>query len=134
MKYWSAVFLCIELLYCNVNSFRRLLIIEIMFMNEQNRRLYLNMTFLDSRQPIQMRLQISRVRPMVARFWDPSFGGANLLLTKTLSRKKDNQRFITPLSMLTSGWACSNVLQWNIFRYLTNIGSRWYYNKSARWR
>ena len=74
-----------------------------MFMNEQNRRLYLNMTFLDSRQPIQMRLQISRVRPMVARFWDPSFGGANLLLTKTLSRKKDNQRFNTPLSMLTSG-------------------------------
>ena len=74
-----------------------------MFMNEQNRRLYLNMTILDSRQPIQMRLPISRVRPMVARFWDPSFGGANLLLTKTLSRKKDNQRFITPLSMLTSG-------------------------------
>ena len=131
MKYWSAVFLCIELLYCNMNSFRH---IEIMFMNEQNRRLYLNMTFLDSRQPIQMRLQISRVRPMVARFWDPSFGGANLLLTKTLSRKKDNQRFNTPLSMLTSGWACSNVLQWNIFRYITNIGSRWYYNKSARWR
>ena len=130
MKYWSAVFLCIELLYCNMNSFRH----EIMIMNEQNRRLYLNMTFLDSRQPIQMRLQISRVRPMVARFWDPSFGGANLLLTKTLSRKKDNQRFNTPLSMLTSGWACSNVLQWNIFRYITNIGSRWYYNKSARWR
>ena len=81
------------------------------------------MTFLDSRQPIQMRLQISRVRPMVARFWDPSFGGANLLLTKTLSRKKDNQRFNTPLSMLTSGRACSHVLQWNIFRYITNLGS-----------
>ena len=72
-------------------------------MIEQNKKLFLDIQFLDSRQPIQMRLQISRVRPMVARFWDPSFGGANLLLTKTLSRKKDNQRFNTPLSMLTSG-------------------------------